>query len=84
MNQIDSSKKEVLAEGYDDDGEEGAGEKLLGVLQKMDIGNILVIVCIWNNNVSVGEMRINAGELYRYISEQARNLLNGIKESIIL
>jgi putative IMPACT (imprinted ancient) family translation regulator len=41
----------VLAEGFDDDGEEGSGEKLLGVLQKMDIGNILVIICVWNSGV---------------------------------
>ena len=69
VNQAEQNKKEVLAEGYDDDGEEGAGEKLLGLLQKMDIGNILVVVCMWSNNISMGEMRMNAGELYRVISE---------------
>jgi hypothetical protein len=41
----------VIAEGFDDDGEEGAGEKLLGLLQKMEIENILLIVCIWNSGV---------------------------------
>jgi putative IMPACT (imprinted ancient) family translation regulator len=41
-------QKEVLAEGFDDDGEDGSGQKLLAVLQKMDIGNILTIVFVWN------------------------------------
>jgi len=45
------SQREVMAEGFDDDGEDGAGEKLLHLLQKMEIENIVVIVCIWNNGV---------------------------------
>ena len=40
-----------MAEGFDDDGEEGAGGKLLNLLQKMEIENIVLIVCIWNNGV---------------------------------
>ena len=42
-------QKDVIAEGFDDDGEPGAGEKILGLLQKMEIENILIIVCIWQN-----------------------------------
>jgi len=41
------NQKEVLAEGFDNSGEDGSGEKLLEVLKKMDIGNIMVIVCVW-------------------------------------
>jgi hypothetical protein len=40
-----------MAEGFDDDGEDGSGEKLLNLLQKMEIENIVLIVCIWNNGV---------------------------------
>lgn len=40
-----------MAEGFDDDGEDGAGEKLLHLLQKMEIENIVLIVCVWNNGV---------------------------------
>jgi putative IMPACT (imprinted ancient) family translation regulator len=84
VNQLDpDSHKEVLAEGFDDDGEDGAGEKLLGVLQKLDIGNIMVIVCIWKKDTSTGDSRMNPGELYREINERARELLTGIKQSII-
>jgi len=55
VNQIDPiQQKEILAEGFDDDGEDGAGEKLFAVLQKMDIGNIMVIVCVWNSGVKIG------------------------------
>ena len=33
-----------LYENYDDDGEEGAGEKLLHLLQKMGVENIFIVV----------------------------------------
>lgn len=72
----------MLAEGFDDDGEEGAGDKMLGLLQKMDIGNILIIVCIWNNGVTLGDTHVRGGELYRVITERARELLFSIKQSI--
>ena len=36
VSQLDQiSQREVIAEGFDDDGEDGAGEKLLYLLQKM-------------------------------------------------
>jgi putative IMPACT (imprinted ancient) family translation regulator len=74
----------VLAEGFDDDGEDGAGEKLFAVLQKMDIGNIMVVVCVWNNGVKIGgEQRSNGGEFFRVISERARELLNEIKAGVV-
>jgi putative IMPACT (imprinted ancient) family translation regulator len=84
INQMDPiQQKEVLSEGFDDDGEEGSGEKLQGVLQKMDIVGILCIICIWNNGVTLGEMRVKGGELYRVITERAREMLSKIKKSII-
>ena len=76
-------QKEVLAEGFDDDGEDGAGEKLLAVLQKMDIGNIMVVVCIWNNGVSIADQKQLGGEFYKIISERARDLLKGIKAEVV-
>ena len=55
VSQLDQiSQKEVIAEGFDDAGEDGAGEKLLHLLQKMEIENIVVIVCIWNSGVQIG------------------------------
>jgi hypothetical protein len=46
-----------LAEGFDDSGEDGSGEKLLGVLKKMEIGNILVIVCVWPVGIQGTDMK---------------------------
>ena len=52
VSQLDQiSQRDVIAEGFDDDGTDGAGEKLLYLLQKMRIENIVLIVCIWNNGV---------------------------------
>ena len=72
----------MLAEGFDDDGEDGAGDKLLTVLQKMDIGNIMVVVCIWNNGVTIGDNRLRGGEFFRMITDRARELLTSIKEGV--
>ena len=76
--------KEILAEGFDDDGEEGSGDKLLTVLQKMDIGNIMVVVCIWNNGVTIGDTRLRGGEFFRMITDRARELLTHIKDGVML
>lgn len=75
-------QKEVLAEGFDDDGEDGSGDKLLTVLQKMDIGNIMVVVCIWNSGVTIGDNRLRGGEFFRMITDRARELLTNIKEGV--
>jgi putative IMPACT (imprinted ancient) family translation regulator len=50
-----NSEEGEMEEGYDDSGEEGAGEKLLHLLQKMEIENIMIIVCIWTSAVQIGE-----------------------------
>lgn len=84
VSQMDPvQQKEILAEGFDDDGEDGAGDKLLTVLQKMDIGNIMVIVCIWNNGVTIGESKLRGGEFFRMVTERARELLTVIKEGVM-
>ena len=71
-----------MAEGFDDDGEDGAGEKLLHLLQKMEIENIVLIVCVWNNGVQIGSQQLKGGEYFRIIVERARELLNQIQEQI--
>lgn len=76
------SQREVMAEGFDDDAEDGAGEKLLHLLQKMEIENIVLIVCIWNNGVNIGAVNLKGGEFYRIIVERGRELLNQIQEQI--
>ncbi len=71
----------ILNEGFDDDGEAGAGEKLLGMLQKMEVENIIVIVCIWTSGV--GSLQIRGGELYKIILDRAKELLTTIHEQIV-
>lgn len=84
VTQVDPvQQKEVLAEGFDDSGEDGAGEKLLTVLQKMDIGNILVVVCVWASGVTIGDQRVRGGEFFRMITERARELMTTIKQGVM-
>ena len=48
LNQSVKVQREgTIIEGFDDDGEAGSGEKLLGLLQKMEVENIIVIICVW-------------------------------------
>ena len=45
VNQVDEETNAMeLFENYEDDGEEGAGEKLLHLLQKMGVENIFIVV----------------------------------------
>ena len=73
----------ILSEGFDDDGEAGAGEKLMGLLQKMEVENIMVIVCIWSSGATLGTMQVRGGELYKVILDRAKELLNTIHEQIL-
>lgn len=37
-----------VEEGYEDGTEEGSGQKLLSLLQKMGVENILIVVYMWH------------------------------------
>ena len=43
-----------MAEGFDNAGEDGAGEKLLSALQKMDVANIMCVVLHWQHGLTGG------------------------------
>ena len=49
----------------------------------MDIGNIMVVVCIWNSGVTIGDNRLRGGEFFRMITDRARELLTNIKEGVM-
>ena len=74
------SQEQVLVESSESHEEPGAGEKLLGVLQKLDIGNILVIVCVWHTTLSVDKLQ--QGEFFKLITERARELMQSIKQDV--
>ena len=48
-------------------------------MQKMDVVNIIVVVCISNAGVSIGGPAIKGGEFFRVLTERARELLMSIK-----
>jgi putative IMPACT (imprinted ancient) family translation regulator len=53
----------------DDDGEDGAGPKLLGLLMKMDARGVLVVVSRWKSGAKIGPDR------FRHFSNAARDAL---------
>ena len=44
----DGEESTYVTEGYDDSNEEGCGQKLLSLLQRMGVENILIVVYIWH------------------------------------
>ena len=59
-----------IIEHYEDDGEYGAGRRLLGMLQKNDILNQLICVSRWHAGRNLGPVRFN------YIEEAAKDTIN--------
>ena len=68
-----------LIEGFDDDGEEGAGQKLLHLLEKMGVENIMIVVCVWHNNVP-GNF---GSETFKVILERAKELLSSLHLKVL-
>ena len=58
-----------LDQHRDDDGETGAGDKLLDLLDKCNIENVLLIVTRWYGGIQLGPDR------FKHINELALNLL---------
>jgi hypothetical protein len=72
VNQIDENTGNMeLFENYENDGEEGAGEKLLHLLQKMGVENIFIVVCVWHYRMP-GQL---GTETYKLIIDRAKDLL---------
>ena len=51
LGSTESEQEGLLTEGFEDGGEEGCGQKLLHLLQKMGVENILVVVCVWHHRM---------------------------------
>ena len=68
-----------VTEGFDDGNEEGSGQKLLSLLQKMSVENILIIVYVWHQRMP-GH---NSSEIYRNVLERAKDLLTTLHVKVI-
>lgn len=58
-----------MASGFDDDGEHGAGTRLLGILEKLKVFNVLVVVSRWFGGTLLGNDR------FKHINDSAKGLL---------
>lgn len=62
-----------------DDGEDpGAGEKILGLLERMSLENLLLVVSHWN----AGSTNRLGAELFRCVTEQCKDLLKELQEAL--
>lgn len=56
---------------------------MLNLLQKMEIENIVLIVCIWDNGIQLGaNSNLKGGEFFKIIIERGRELLVQIQDQI--
>lgn len=65
-------------EGSHDDGDDGAGEKMLGLLTRMGLENLLLIVSRWDGGAD-GRLGM---ELFRCINEQCKALLRELQQAV--
>lgn len=63
-----------LATGYDDDGENKAGERLLELLNSMKVNNIYVMVSRWYGGIQLGPDR------FKHINDSVKSLVLSNKE----
>ena len=75
----DGESSTYVTEGYDDSNEEGCGQKLLSLLQRMGVENILIVVYIWHQRMP-GH---NSSELYKNVLERAKDLLTTLHARVI-
>ena len=75
----DGEESTYVTEGYDDSNEEGCGQKMLSLLQRMGVENILIIVYIWHQRMP-GH---NSSELYKNVLERAKDLLTTLHARVI-
>lgn len=68
-----------VTEGFDDSNEEGSGQKLLSLLQKMSVENILIVVYIFHQRMAGS----NLTETYRNVLERAKDLLTTLHSKVI-
>ncbi len=77
---LDKKSKQIddpnsgLIEGFDDDGEDGAGIRLLGIIQKMKAVNLFVVVSRWFGGINLGNDR------FKHINDSAKNLIMSQKQ----
>ena len=64
-----------ITQGFDEDGEDGAGIRLLGILEKMKIVNVMVVVSRWFGEILLGNDR------FKHINDSAKNLINKNKNN---
>ena len=70
-----NKKTEQIVEDYNDDGEDGAGYRLLGIVQKMKLVNLFVMVSRWYGGILLHQDR------FKRINDSAKNLLNSHLDS---
>ena len=79
QSEEDEENTDRLIEGFNDGGEEGSGQKLLHLLQKMGVENILIIVCVWHTYMP-GQF---GTETFKQVLERAKDLLTSLHMKVL-
>jgi len=66
------NQDQFVEEGYEDGFEEGCGQKLLSLLQKMGVENIFIVVYMWHQKMQGTTL---ATEVHKNVVDRAKELL---------
>lgn len=77
-----SGAPEENLEGFNDGGDEGSGEKVLGVLHRFGLAGLLLVVSRWNDpGASCGLESLGTG-LYSGVVERCKDLIIGLQNAM--
>lgn len=74
------SEDNFTEEGYEDGTEEGCGSKLLSLLQKMGVENILIVVFLWHSQL---EGTTVSTEVSKCALDRAKELLTTLHQKVL-
>jgi len=67
-----NNQEDYVTEGFEDGSEEGCGQKMLSLLQKMGAENILILVFIWHTRMP-GHF---SNEVYKMVLDRTKDLVS--------
>jgi hypothetical protein len=73
-------QEQFIEEGYEDGTEEGCGQKLLTLLQKMGVENILIVVYMWHHRL---QGTTPSTEVYKCVMDRAKELLTTLHQKVL-
>lgn len=77
-----ASAEQTLAEGSEDGLDEGSGQKILGVLRRFSLQQLLLVVSRWQDYGASSGLDLFGTELYGIVVERCKDLIATLKQAV--